>query len=251
MPATRSATIHHGDALLILPTLAAATIDAVITDPPYNSGGRTQTERTSGTAIDKYVSGDAHETRATLADFAGECRDQRSYTTWLAMILAECLRVAVAGAPLLVFTDWRQLPATSDALQAGGWTWRGIVPWHKPTSRPFRGGFRRSCEYVLWATNGQVDAARNPIYLDGLYSHSQPRGNARRHITAKPVELMAELVKVCAPGGTVLDPFAGSGSTGVAALESGRSFVGVEQTARYAAVARDRLAAVRQAAATC
>lgn len=75
----------------------------------------------------------------------------------------------------------------------------------------------------------------------GLYSASQPRGRARQHITQKPVQLLAELVKVCPPGGTVLDPFAGSGSTGVAALGSGRPFVGVEMTGHYAQVARRRL----------
>lgn len=230
--------LHHGDALTVLPTLPDAHVDLVLTDPPYNSGGRTQSDRTSATARDKYVSGDAAH---RLADFAGDNRDQRGYTAWLALILAECLRASRPGASLLVFTDWRQLPATSDALQAGGWLWRGIIPWHKPISRPRVGGFKAECEYVLWASHGPVDATRNPVYLPGLYSASQPRGRARQHITQKPVQLLAELVKVCPPGGTVLDPFAGSGSTGVAALGSGRPFVGVEMTGHYAQVARRRL----------
>lgn len=234
-------TLHAADALLHLPTLPADSIDAVITDPPYNSGGRTPNDRTGQSARDKYVSGDA---KHDLPDFAGDTRDQRGYTTWIAMILAQCLRVAVTGAPLLVFTDYRQLTATSDALQAAGWVWRGVIPWHKPIARPAIGGFRRSCEYALWATNGPVDAARNPVYLDGMFSASQPRGSKRHHITQKPDELMDELVKVCAPGGTILDPFAGSASTGTAALRSGRSFVGYEVTPRYAQVARARLAAI-------
>ncbi|MEV7268393.1 site-specific DNA-methyltransferase [Micromonospora aurantiaca] len=230
--------LHHGDALAVLPTLADNHVDLVLTDPPYNSGGRTQSDRTKTTARDKYVSGDAAH---RLADFAGDNRDQRGFTAWLALILAECLRVARPGASLLVFTDWRQLPATSDALQAGGWLWRGILPWRKPISRPRIGGFKAECEYVLWASKGPVDATRNPVYLPGWYSASQPRGRERRHITQKPVSLLAELVKVSPPGSTVLDPFAGSGSTGVAALAGGRSFVGVEVTAHYADVARARL----------
>ncbi|OKI47447.1 DNA methylase [Micromonospora sp. CB01531] len=231
--------MHEGDALAILPTLPDDHVDLVLTDPPYNSGGRTQSDRTKVTARDKYVSGDAaHQ----LADFAGDNRDQRGYTAWLALILAECLRASRPGASLLVFTDWRQLPATSDALQAGGWLWRGIIPWHKPISRPRVGGFKAECEYLLWGSNGPVDATRNPVYLPGLYSASQPRGKSRKHITQKPVDLLSDLIKVCPPGGVVLDPFAGSGSTGVAAIESGYSFVGVEMTAHYAATARDRLA---------
>jgi site-specific DNA-methyltransferase (adenine-specific) len=233
-------TLHEGDALTILHTLPAASVDAVITDPPYNSGGTTNAARTSQSARDKYVSSDAQH---TLPDFDGDTRDQRSYTTWMTLLLTQACRVARTGSPLLVFTDYRQLPATSDALQAAGWTWRGVIPWHKPISRPTKGGFRRSCEYILWASKGPVDAARNPVYLDGLYTSSQPRGSKRQHITQKPDELMAELVKICVPGGTILDPFAGSGSTGVAALRSGRPFVGAELSPQYAEVARTRLEA--------
>lgn len=231
-------TLHQGDALPLLRTLPTSSVSATVTDPPYNSGGMTATQRTSDTARGKYVSGDAQH---QLPDFDGDTRDQRSYTLWLTLILTECYRITARGGPLLVFTDFRQLPATSDALQAAGWTWRGIVPWHKPISRPSKGGFNRACEYILWATKGPVDATRNPVYLPGLYSASQPRGKNRHHITQKPDDLMTELVKICAPQGTVLDPFTGSGSTGVAALASGRSFVGIEQSPRIAATAHTRL----------
>lgn len=233
-------TLHYGDALDILPTIPAGTVDAVITDPPYNSGGRTANDRTGQTARHKYVSSDAADAQR-LADFAGDNRDQRSYTYWLTVILAQALHTTAVGAPLLVFTDFRQLPATSDALQAAGWTWRGIVPWHKPNTRPARGGFRRACEYALWATNGPVDATRNPVYLPGLVTGSQPRGTKRHHITAKPVDVMRQLIQVCAPDGTVLDPFTGSGTTGVAALLEGRRFIGVELTDTYHRTATQRL----------
>jgi site-specific DNA-methyltransferase (adenine-specific) len=231
-------TVHTGDALTVLQFLDTDSVDAVITDPPYNSGAATITARTSASARDKYVSGDA---RHQLADFPGDQRDQRSYLAWMTLVLTECLRTARPGTPLLLFSDYRQIPINSDALQAAGWAWRGIVPWHKPIARPQKGGFRRSCEYVLWGTNGSIDVARNPVYLDGWFSGSQPRGKARRHITQKPLSLMRELVRVCAPGGTILDPFAGSGTTGVAALAEGRDFVGIELTEHYAAIARERL----------
>lgn len=238
-------TLQRGDALTALHTLPTGSVDAVITDPPYNSGGTSPASRTARTARKKYVSTDA---RHDLPDFDGDTRDQRGYLAWMTLVLGQCLRIARTGAPLLVFTDFRQLPVTSDALQAAGWTWRGIVPWHKPISRPYRGGFRRECEYVLWATNGPVDAARNPVFLPGLYSASQPRGSRRHHITQKPDELMTELVRICCPEGTVMDPFAGSGSTGVAALRSGRSFVGVELSEVIADRARARLDDVAPAA---
>ncbi|WP_113701921.1 DNA-methyltransferase [Nonomuraea lactucae] len=232
-------TLHQGDALAILPTFPDQSIDLVLADPPYNSGGRTSSERATQTARNKYVSGDANH---DLANFAGDNRDQRSFGYWLTLVLSECLRTAQIGASCLVFCDWRQTAATSDALQAAGWTWRGIIPWRKTISRPQRDGFRRECEYILWGSHGAPIRHDTPIYLPGLVEGSQPRGQQRRHITQKPVEVLRQLVRICRPGGTVLDPFAGSGSTGVAALAEGRDFVGIEITDHYAAIARQRLA---------
>lgn len=244
MPDTR---LYQGDALAVLPTLAPGSVDAVIADPPYNSGGRTASERRGQSAMDKYVSGGAR-VEVELADFTGDNRDQRSFLAWLSLVLSECLRTTVPGGHLLVFSDWRQVPVVSDALQAAGWTWQGTLVWTKPISRPRRGGFRNACEYLLWGTNGnRVDASRE-IYLPGVFSASQPRGRQRRHFTQKPVEgLLDGLVRICPPGGTVLDPFAGSGSTGVAALRSGRRFVGIEVSDHYHRVAAERLGAAATA----
>ena len=71
-------------------------------------------------------------------------------------------------------------------------------------------------------------------------SHSTPRAN--HHPTVKPVDLMQWLVRlITPPGGTVLDPFMGSGSTGIAADREGFSFIGIEQNEVYAEIARLRL----------
>ncbi|MHB8060990.1 MAG: DNA-methyltransferase [Gaiellaceae bacterium] len=76
-----------------------------------------------------------------------------------------------------------------------------------------------------------------------IYSKGATRPRRNIHPTVKPVDLMGWLVRlVCPPGGLVLDPFAGSGSTGVAALREGRRFLGVEREREYAQIARARLA---------
>ncbi|MEU8543187.1 site-specific DNA-methyltransferase [Streptomyces sp. NPDC048717] len=242
-----SFSLHQGDALSVLSTLPDACADSVITDPPYNSGGRTAKERAGRSARQKYVSGDA---KHTLPDFTGENMDQRSYTLWLTQIMTEAHRATKHGGTALLFTDWRQLPATTDALQAAGWLWLGVLTWHKPQARPQKGKFRQDCEFMVWGAKGKIDAAANPVYLPGLYSASQPSGKERRHITQKPVSVMRELVKICPPGGTVLDFCAGSGSTGVAALLEGRRFIGVEKTEEYAAVATERLTETLQQTAS-
>ncbi|MEU3188438.1 site-specific DNA-methyltransferase [Streptomyces sp. NPDC006923] len=231
-------SLHQGDALSVLSGLPDDCVDSVITDPPYNSGGRTAKERTTRTPRQKYISADAGH---TLPDFTGDTMDQRSYGFWLTQIMTEAHRLTKTGGTALLFTDWRQLPVTTDALQAAGWLWRGVLAWHKPVVRPQKGRFKQSCEFIVWGSNGAIDGARNPVYLPGLYSASQPSGKHRQHITQKPVTVMRELVKICPQGGTILDFTAGSGSTGVAALLEGRDFIGVEKTPEYAEIAADRL----------
>lgn len=112
------------------------------------------------------------------------------------------------------------------ALQSGGLVWRGILPWHKPAARPVQGRFTNACEYMVWGTNGprELDGTVYP----GFVSVPPPRGEDRDHITQKPVELMEAVVKIAKPGGIVLDPFMGSGTTGVACMHLGRRFVGIE-----------------------
>ncbi|MFD0264679.1 DNA-methyltransferase [Kitasatospora indigofera] len=233
-----SFTLHRGDALTVLKTLPDESVNAVITDPPYNSGGRTSSERTSRDARAKYVtSNSAHD----LKTFPGENRDQRSYRSWLTELLTEAYRVSIEHSVAMVFSDWRQEPTTSDALQMAGWTWQGTIPWIKPASRPRKGGFKQSSEFVTWGVKGTLDSSRS-LYLPGHFIASQPRKD-RVHITQKPLEIMQQLVRICPDDGVVLDPFTGSGSTGVAALREGRRFVGVELSPHYAEIAEQRLRA--------
>ncbi len=238
-------SLHQGDALTVLSGLPDNCVDTVITDPPYNSGGRTAKERTSRSAVQKYTSADAN-TKNVLPDFTGENMDQRSYGFWLTQIMTEAHRATKTGGMALLFTDWRQLPITSDAIQAAGWLGRGVLAWHKPQARPQKGRFTQNCEFIVWASNGPIDASRNPVYLPGLYSASQPSGKERKHITQKPLSVMRELVQISPPGGTVLDFCTGSGSTGVAALLEGRDFIGIEKTKEYTEVAATRLAEAQQ-----
>src|SRR6185295_14565976 len=86
-----SYTLYHGDALARLRTLPDASIDAVIADEPYSSGGTSSRERISRSPRDKYQTSGTERTYPT---FYGEHRDQRSFGYWCALWLAECLRIA-------------------------------------------------------------------------------------------------------------------------------------------------------------
>lgn len=217
-------TLWHDEALEVLRRMPDASVDAVITDPPYSSGGAFRGDRVNQSTATKYTSSDAPP-----PDFGGDNRDQRGYAYWCALWMTQCLRVTKPGGVFTVSTDWRQLPTVTDAVQAGGWMWRGILAWAKPDPRPQFGRFRSACEFFVWGTNGP-----RPMIgecLPGWWFVTTPR--ERNHQTEKPLEVIRDLVKACPPGGVVLDPFCGSGTTGVAALAEGRRFVGIEQSQAY------------------
>lgn len=233
--------LFNGDALAVLRELPDASVDAVLTDPPYSSGGLHAGARRADPAAKYQTSG----TKRTYPPMLGDCKDQRSFTLWATLWLSECWRLAKSGAPCLVFSDWRQLPAMTDAVQAAGWEWRGIVVWHKPSARPMLGSFKRDTEFVVYAAKAPAKTFTRRCF-PGVYAH-RVNAAAKVHLTSKPVDLLVDLLAVTPEGCTVLDPFMGGGTTGVACVETGRRFVGVELSAEYAALAADRIAAAELA----
>ena len=231
-------TLYLGDCLAVLASLPDSSVDAVVTDPPYSSGGMVRSDRMQS-GHSKYIRSDSERGNA-LTDFTGDNRDQRAYAYWSALWMGEARRVTKPGGFVLTFTDWRQLPSTTDAIQAGGWVWRGLVPWHKPNSRPQAGRFSNECEYVAWGSHGSLGNDFTLPVFPGFYSLIPPRAG-REHITQKPLELMRELVKIVTPGGLILDPFMGSGTTGAAAVMEGYGFIGVEQSEHFAGIAERRI----------
>lgn len=211
-------TLYQGDALRVLPTLPDASVDLVVTDCPYSSGGAYRGDRTQSTRS-KYVNSDS--ANQALPEFAGDTRDQRAFAYWSTLWYSELLRIAKPGALCCTFTDWRQLPSTTDAFQAGGWIWRGVAPWNKTeATRPQSGRLRAQCEYIVWGTGGPHQPYDGAPSLPGFYEIGVERD--RYHIAQKPLPLMADLVRLAPPHGVVLDPFAGSGTTGEACLQEGR-----------------------------
>lgn len=143
--------IYNGDALAMIPEVGP--VDAVVTDPPYSSGGMVRGDRTGMSARAKYASTDS-AIAEVITGFSGDNRDQRSFLAWCGIWLDVARQQCPEGAPVVCFTDWRQLPTVTDAIQVGGWVWRGVVPWCKPVGRPAMGRFAGTTEYFAWGTNG-------------------------------------------------------------------------------------------------
>ena len=239
-------TIYHGEACAVLATLPEASCDVLLTDPPYSSGGMFRGDREASPDA-KYrgwsqnADGSSRKPSADYGTFGGDSRDQRSFMLWVSAWSFGALRATRPGGVAFMFSDWRQVPAATDALQMGGWTWRGLNVWDKGIGRPMKGRFRNHIEFVAWGTNGAVDGSNE--YPSALIQVPTVGHGEREHVTQKPADLLQHLLRVV-PGErlTALDPFMGSGSTLVAARNLGHRCIGIEVEERYCEIAAKRLA---------
>jgi site-specific DNA-methyltransferase (adenine-specific) len=232
----KGTAIIHGDSLDVMRTFPDDLFGGIITDPPYASGAADQNSR-QRTTSQKYCN---VKNNNPMPDFEGDSKDQRSWTHWAAEWLIEARRCSKEGAPICVFIDWRQLPSLTDALQWAGWIWRGTLVWDKTNSRPQRGRFRQQAEFVIWGSNGHMPLDRIAPVLPGVFRHSMPAFTKRIHQTEKPLDVMRDIVRIVEPGEIILDPFAGAGTTILAAKKEGHPAVGIELSTYYANAATKR-----------
>lgn len=228
--------LYLGDCLEVIPALPK--VDAFVTDPPYSSGGMVRGDR-MGSTRDKYQTS---QVEVEHPEFTGDNRDQRGFHAWASLWLMYALSVTKPGGVAVLFSDWRQMPTMTDAFQSGGWVWRGIVPWDKVNARPMPNRFRAQCEFAVWGTNGPRDfSIASAEYHPGIVTERPPANDAREHSTQKPVGVMAALCRIAPVGGLVVDPFMGSGTTGVACMDIERRFIGIEKESRYFDIACRRI----------
>ena len=238
--------LMQGDCLEQMKEIPDHSIDMLLTDPPYSSGGLFSGQRKASTST-KYFD-DQYSGAAACPDFTGDNRDQLSFLYWETLWISKLMEKLKSGAIACIFTDWRQISATITALQCGGLIFRGIVVWDKGNSRntPYR--FRNDCEYIVWGTKGNrpTKSAKGCQIYPGCYHIKGMNTRKKHHQTEKPTELLEKLIQISPENGTVLDCFMGSGSTGVACLNTNRDFIGIELGKNYFEIAEQRIQEAEQ-----
>jgi site-specific DNA-methyltransferase (adenine-specific) len=156
---------------------------------------------------------------------------------------------------LLIFCQLEGVRPWRDACEPNFIVHRRTCIWVKPDGAPQFTGDRPGTGYECIEVMHALGASRwNGGGRRGVFTYncnSQTR-TAGDHETQKPIDLMVELVRLFTdPGDLILDPFAGSGTTGVAAIRLGRRFIGWERDPKYHAIAVKRLTAAREQLELC
>jgi len=267
----RTFRVVQGDSLRLLQDLPDACIDLVFADPPYHlSNGGFTCKGGKRASVDK---GAWDASQGLAADHAF----QRSW-------LAQAQRVLKPSGTLWVSGTQHVIFSIGFALQELGYHLLNTVTWFKPNAAPNLAcrTLTHSTELVIWAAPARSKPMLHTFHYRDMkavnggkqlrdvwrldYDVPEPGGSQviwtlptppkseklhGSHPTQKPISLL-ERVLQCAssPGDVVLDPFSGSGTTGVAAVNLGRRYLGFEREAEYADLSRRRIiAAARDAEA--
>lgn len=213
-------TVITGDSLTVLRSMDDESIDMVITDPPYG--------------ID-YQSGRKEKERR-LAKIKN---DKAPFIWWI----YDAARVVKRGGGVLCFARWDVQQTFADALRLAGLTVKSVIVWDKKAHGmgDLKGSFAPRYEVIIFTTKGRFELpGKRP---DDLIACAKVGNQNLTHPNEKPVELLEQLIEATTtPGALILDPFAGSGSTLVAAAKTGRKYIGIEIDEHYSHLAATRAA---------
>jgi DNA modification methylase len=213
-------TLYRGDCLEILPTLEPASVDAVVTDPPYLVGA---------------VSiGNARAKSGTWADV-------NNAAWWFSQWYSQCWHLLNDAGHFATFCNWRSLPMVICAMAQARMQATSCIVWDKEWIGPAApNAFRPTYEMIVHAAKPNariVDRGMSDIMqCKWMACHSGSTG----HPAEKPLDLAARLIRACSPQ-VVLDPFCGSGTFLLAAMQLGISAIGIELDPAYFELAKNRL----------
>jgi len=229
-------SLYNEDAFEKLKDIKKHSIDLIFTDPPYN--------------LSNYSTGNMKftwrkEINNDLADW-----DKTTFNP--ADLKDEFLRILKPTGNIMVFCSYNLIGKWHETFDHLFDTFQFFV-WHKTNPIPkFRkAGFLNSCELIVCMWNkghvwnfGKQNEMHN--FFESPICMSPERLKSPTHPTQKPVKLLSHLLRLATnEGDTILDPFMGVGSTGVAALENNRKFIGIELEKNYFTAAEKRLKAVQ------
>ena len=216
--------IIQGDCLEVMADWPDNSVDLVLTDPPYGSGGRDGAVHLNNSA------------------FEGNRVSSDTLIWFTRMYGYQFYRVTKPESHCYVFSDWRKHLIVKMAFESVGWECRSLIVWNKSNGM---GEYWRSChEFILFFTKASPRKLQHGSCFNVL-NHKPVRGKNKKHPVEKPVSLLTDLISASTePNEIILDAFCGSASLPEAAKMLGRRYIGIDISEEYCEIARMRIKAV-------
>ncbi len=226
--------LHLGDSAKLIVDIPTASVDVILTDPPYN--------------LNPYSTGNIK--LSWRKDINNDLAAWDATTFAPADWVQEFKRVLKPTGTIFTFTSYNLLGKWHEAFDPEFDTFQFMV-WHKtnPAPKIYKAGFLNSCELIvcLWNkghTWNFLGQNKMHNFIEAPICMGRERVKEPHHPTQKPVRVLEHLITIASNAGDVIfDPFMGVGSTGVAALKLGRRFIGMEIDEPYFKAAKQRLRA--------
>lgn len=236
--------LHNQDCIEVMTSIEENSVDLILTDPPYNLGNFMRDRDTN-----------LKKMRDNFFGSAGW--DDLSFEEWeesMDSFFEESVRVLKHGGSMIVFMAIIKVESIIKIAERYGLYYKTTGIWHKlnPMPRNMNLHFVNSTETWIYFTYKKKTGTFNndgKMIHDFIETAVASNGERKfgKHPTQKPVKLMEFFVNVLSnENDTILDPFMGSGSTGVAAIKNDRNFIGVELNEKYYNIARQRIEEVRE-----
>lgn len=231
--------LYMDDCLHAMQGIADDSVDLIVTDPPYNLGNFMINRDTN-----------LKQMRSNFFGTAGW--DNMEFTDWFKSMdsfFCEAARVLKKGGSMIVFMAIIKVESIIKLAEQYGFYYKTTGIWHKtnPMPRNMNLQFVNSTEawiYFTYKTRTGTYNNGGALFHDFIETSVAPLSERRygKHPTQKPEALMKHFVEILSnPGDTVLDPFMGSGTTGVACKKAGRDFIGIELDKEYFHIAKERI----------
>lgn len=217
-----------GDCMHTLAVMADDSVDLILSDPPYRviSGGANKRPANFGYGVSVLAKNDGKI-------FQHNDIQVRTY-------LPQLFRVLKPGGHCYLMTNNLNLRDLLNAAKEAGFGFHNLLAWRKNTATPNRWYMKEielTCMFYKVPSRNINDCGAKQVF-----EADNPRGKV--HPTEKPISLMQHYVENSSlPGELVLDPFMGSGTTGVACTNTGRRFIGIEKDPEFFKIAERRIRA--------
>lgn len=217
--------LRMGDALEILKTIPNESIDCVVTDPPYKiiTGGDSNGKNSI-------------RPKGILKGNRELMRTVPKFSEWL----PELFRVLKDGTQNYIMVNSSNLLKMANEIEKAGFKIQNFLVWQKNNCTPSQ-FYMKNCEYTIFFRKGKSKYINDIGGSKTVHSFDNIIGN-KVHPTEKPIDLMEFYINNSTnENEIVLDPFMGSGTTGVACKNLNRQFIGIEMQEDYFNIASERV----------